>query len=132
MLIDQPFWSIGPKIGYIFGEQGGLTGGFEVALFPNAHASYALTFDVTGWSPSNTAVHVGVEAWLYAGLDIGPTLFLSKQAPAKLGMSVIVWDGLLLYPYYELSIPFDGNPYHSVGGYIKFPIGLPHDYFKVG
>ena len=125
----QTFWSLGFKVGYTFGDDGGITGGVEASYMLSP--LYGFTLDLTGWPKSHTSIHAGLEGWWWVGLDVGPTVFLSDQYKG-LGFSAIVWDGLFFYPYYELAIPFRGSPYHSVGGYIKFPVNLPPDYFDVG
>ena len=123
----QPFWSVGPKLGYTFGDNGGFTGGVEVTYFPQNWNSiaYGYTLDVNFW-PKHVSLHLGIEKWLYVGVDVGPTLFFSNHRVYP-GVSIIAWDGFIFYPYYELGIPFNGEFYNSVGGYIKFPIGLHTD-----
>jgi hypothetical protein len=128
---SQPFWSVGPKIGYTFGDNGGLTGGVEVSYFPQNFSSYiyGYTLDINFW-PKHVSVHFGIETWLILGVDVGPTFFFSKNG-FNPGLSIIAWDGLILYPYYELGIPFNGEFYNSVGGYVKFPVAKS-DFFDVG
>lgn len=122
----QPWWSIGPKIGYTFGPDGGVTFGAEVSYFPTNDYNpfpYAFTFDINYWK-DHFSIHSGIEAWFYIGADVGPTLFFSKKG-VHIGISFIVWDGVVLYPYYEWGIPFDGEIFHGAGGYLKIPIGDP-------
>ncbi|MDP4199944.1 MAG: hypothetical protein Q8922_08360 [Bacteroidota bacterium] len=117
-------WSIGPKIGYTFGAEGGVTAGFEVSYFPNYDAlpiGYTCDITVLG-DPSRLSLHLGAEAYLIAGLDIGPTLFLDRGRFYP-GVSIIPFVGVGLLPYYEFGVPFDHPPFESVGGYLKFPIG---------
>jgi hypothetical protein len=121
----QPFWSVGPKLGYAFGDHGGVTIGAEASYFPNFANSiypYGFTFDITRWH-DHFSIHIGAETWFLIGIDIGPTLFFSSQQ-VNFGMSLIGWDGYFLYPYYEMGIPFTGEIYHGVGGYLKFPVGI--------
>ena len=119
------YWTVGPKMGYTFGSQGGVTIGAEVSYFPHWEIGpflpYGFTMDVNVWK-EHVSVHVGAETWFVLGVDVGPTLFFSKKS-MNLGLSIIGWDGLFLYPYYELGIPFNGELFQGVGGYLKFPFG---------
>ena len=118
--LSQPFWSTGPKIGYTFGQQGGLTGGWEFSYFPDQTPNgYFLgyTVDLTAWK-GHTTLHFGVEGYF---LDVGPTLFFSNNS-LNFGMSAIAWIGIIIYPYYEFAWPFGQTPFNSVGGYIKIPV----------
>jgi|ERR1700733_5607999 len=125
---SQPFWSVGPKIGYTFGENAGLTGGVEVSYLPQNRSSftYGYTLDINFW-PKHVSVHLGFETWFFLGVDVGPTFFFSKNG-VNPGLSIIAWDGLILYPYYELGIPFNGELFQGVGAYLKFPIGYQNDF----
>lgn len=122
----QSYWSVGPKLGYTFGADGGVTIGAEATYFPPESfvtgLPYGFTFDLTHWK-GHLNFHAGIETWFLIGVDVGPTLFFDDIG-ANLGMSLIGWDGYFLYPYYEMGIPFNGEIYHSVGGYLKFPLGL--------
>ncbi|HEY3876512.1 MAG TPA: hypothetical protein VGM92_13635 [Candidatus Kapabacteria bacterium] len=133
----QPFWSVGPKLGYTFGENGGVTIGAEASYFPVFSSAnvppYALTFDINSWK-GHVSVHAGFEVWYLIGADIGPTVFFTPNNVTP-GISIILWDGVLLYPYFEFGIPFGGPGYHSVGGYLKFPIPTTaqnHESFSFG
>ncbi|SRR5579883_2637773 len=118
-VFSQPMWSVGGRIGYTFGDRGGFTWGLEASYLPrDKDYVYGYTLDLTFW-PKHTALHAGVEGWYGAGLDIGPTLFWSDYFYP--GFSAIVWDGFVLYGYYELAVPFSDAIAHSVGLYLKMP-----------
>jgi hypothetical protein len=122
----QPFWSVGPKVGYTFGENGGTTGGFEVSYFPRQDFPYVgFTFDFTAWKDYVT-LHFGIEGNEIIGIDVGPTLFFSK-GNVDLGLSAIPFGGIMLFGYYELAWPFFKTPFQSCGGYFKIPIGMKLD-----
>lgn len=119
----QPFWSVGPKLGYTFGNDGGVTIGVEASYFPTwGGYPYGFTLDLNH-GQGHVSIHAGIETWYLIGIDIGPTLFFSPRN-VNLGMSLIAWDGFFLYPYYEMGIPLSGEIYHGVGGYLKFPLGF--------
>jgi hypothetical protein len=120
-------YSIGPKIGYTFGEPGGITLGLEVSYFPNDQEldnlfRYGLTFDATFWE-DHFSLHLGAEAIaiVFLGMDIGPTL-ISDYRTASIGLGTIAFAGFLVYPYYVM-IHFANIEHRSVGGYLKLPIG---------
>ena len=118
------WWSVGPKLGYTFGADGGVTIGAEASYFPNesnAVYPYGFTIDINSWA-GHLSLHAGAESWYLIGVDIGPTLFFSQKG-VNFGMSLIAWDGVFLYPYYEMGIQFNGEIFNGVGGYLKFPLG---------
>ncbi len=124
--VAQPYWTIGPKIGYTFGNGGGFTGGVEVSYFPYRNflpGGFGYTFDLTAW-PNHRSVHVGAEFASLLGIDVGPTVFLDSGRVSG-GVSMIPWIGAVIYGYFELDIPFGHVAYQSVGGYLKYPFLPP-------
>jgi hypothetical protein len=117
----QPFWSIGPKVGYTFGKEAGLLWGFEVTYFPVRPVRYGVTMDVA-FTKFRTSIHVGAETWILLGVDSGPTILISNDV--RFAWSLIVWEGLFLYPYYQFDLALDGQAGHSLGAYLKVPVGL--------
>jgi hypothetical protein len=118
-------FSVGPKIGYTFGEPGSITLGLEVSYFPNDQElsdpyRYGLTFDMTFWE-DHFSMHLGAEilALLFVGIDMGPTL-ISDYKSASIGLGAIAFAGLIVYPYYE-TVLFANIKHESVGSYIKLP-----------
>ncbi|MFI5201578.1 MAG: hypothetical protein ACHQNE_04275 [Candidatus Kapaibacterium sp.] len=126
--MSQPFWSIGPKLGYTLGDNGGFTWGFEASYFPNpifdlsSHPLWGFTADLTFWK-KYTSFHLGIEGSEMFGVDVGPTLFYSNKN-LQAGVSVIPFAALLVVAYYELAWPFFQTPFQTWGGYLKIPIGL--------
>src|SRR5687767_9650699 len=83
---QQSVFTIGPKIGYTFGDQGGITLGAEASYFPsvkdpaNDKFRYGFTFDVM-FSDAYTTLHLGAEIiGLIVGIDLGPTLIIDDYA----------------------------------------------------
>jgi len=123
---SQPFWSVGPKLGYTFGDNGGFTGGFEVSYFPTQTApAYGYTCDLTFWH-DYSSLHFGIEFANFLSIDVGPTLFFSNKT-FEIGLSAIPWCGVICYVYYEFAWPIGHPLIQSLGGYLKLPIGLTFD-----
>jgi hypothetical protein len=119
----QPFWSVGPKLGYTLGDNGGFTGGFEVSYFPQqVFPLWGFTCDLTFWK-DHSSLHFGMEVNEIIGLDVGPTLFYSNGT-VHMGFSAIPFAGIFFFGYYEIACPFFQTPFQSWGGYLKIPIGL--------
>jgi hypothetical protein len=120
----QPWWSVGPKLGYTLGDNGGFTWGFEVTYFPQRiFPWWGYTLDFTSWK-EHSSLHLGIEGNEGIGLDIGPTLFYLNGV-VNLGVSAIPFLGAFLFGYYEFAWPFFQAPFQTWGGYLKIPIGLP-------
>jgi hypothetical protein len=125
----QPYLSIGPKLGFTFGETDDLTLGFEVSFFPMFENSvdqafhFGLTFDATFWK-DHASYHLGAEAIGAGclGADFGPTLVSNDQG-STLGLGMIFFAGLVFYPYYELVMIKGKSPYKATGLYMKMPTG---------
>ncbi|HET6401978.1 MAG TPA: hypothetical protein VFH95_11335 [Candidatus Kapabacteria bacterium] len=120
---SQPFWSVGPKLGYTLGDNGGFTWGLEASYFPQQIGPlWGFTCDLTFWKEHST-LHLGIEGEEGPGIDVGPTLFYSKGT-FNFGLSAIPWFGAFIYAYYEFAWPFFQTPFQSYGGYLKIPIGV--------
>jgi len=126
--MSQPFYSVGPKLGYTYGEGGGFTWGFEASYFPNpifdlsSHPLWGFTADLTFWK-NYTSFHIGIEGSEMIGVDVGPTLFYSEKS-LQAGVSLIPFAGILFIGYYEFAWPFFQTPFQTIGGYLKIPIGV--------
>ncbi len=122
---DRPDLTFGPKLGYTFGKNGGFTWGIEFTYFlpiKNYDYRFGITFDYTAWGPSNVSFHLGGEVLVddAVGIDIGPTVAFIRNR-TSIGVSGIVFGGIVAYPYYEYLI-LPENDYSSIGTYIKFPV----------
>src|ERR1035437_5451517 len=117
---SQPFWSVGPKLGYTLGDNGGFTWGFEASYFPNpifdlsSHPLWGFTADLTFWK-NYTSFHLGIEGIAQViGLDAGPTFFYSNKS-FQAGVSTIPFAGIDFIGYYELAWPFFQTPFQTWG-----------------
>ena len=123
---QQSVFTIGPKIGYAFGESGGITLGFEASYFPNVKdpandfLRYGFTAAATFWE-DHMSFHLGAEAIvaLALGIDMGPTLIINDQG-SSIGLGTIAFAGAIVYPYYEV-ISFAHVRPESIGAYVKMP-----------
>jgi hypothetical protein len=129
--VQAQYWTVGPKLGYTLGDNGGFTWGFEASYIPAQHRAesdssfimsiWGLTADLTFWK-DHTTFHLGVEKNLdIFGLDVGPTLFFHNGS-IQGGLSLIPYGGALIYGYYELAWPFFQEPFRTWGGYLKIPL----------
>jgi hypothetical protein len=129
----QSWFTIGPKLGYTFGKDGGFAGGLEVSYFPNnsnlnnsiTGLLIGFTCDLTLLTHGRALLHVGAEGLIgagLAGLDFGPTLVFTSERvyPA---LTFIPFFGVIRYPFYEYTVPFFHlEPITTIGGYIKVPV----------
>jgi hypothetical protein len=121
------WYSIGPRVGYTFGQ--GFTAGFELTYFPAGEDPYrtlflhGYTLDVVHVSDGPTMIHVGTEWMFFAGIDVGPTLVFDSLG-VHAGATVIGFASIIFIPYYEATF-IKGNTITGLGGYLKFPVGLP-------
>jgi len=121
---QTPYWTIGPKFGWILGEGTGVFG-LEVTYLPKLFEG--ITFDATVNTHSELTFHVGVEQASIIGLDIGPSLCLKRSTP-YFGLSAIVFFGGIFIPFYEWQYypALDDPASGTLGFYIKVPIKGPN------
>ncbi len=131
----QSWFSIGPKLGYTFGKEGGFTGGLEVSYFPSNRALsdqtpptlFGFTCDLTILPHGRMLIHFGAEGLVaagLAGLDIGPTMVFAEGRLYS-AFTFIPFVGVLVYPFYEYTVPFSHlEPISTMGVYIKYPISI--------
>jgi hypothetical protein len=126
----QPYFSIGPKIGYTWGgSESGAVFGIEVSYFYqqdfNTNFFYAITLDASVVNGTTFIVHTGYESLDLgiAGIDIGPT-FAIRNGTISPGLGVIGFIGAVLYPFFEMEVyPWEQKSFAAtVGGYLKFPL----------
>ena len=114
----------GIKLGYMFGEKGGIVFGFELSItkLDNNRGfvwGYVFDYDMT---KKIKRIHLGIEAYrMLLGLDIGPT-FAWVEGERYLGFSFIPYGGAILYPYYNYTLLFPNITYQEIGSYIKFTL----------
>lgn len=124
---QQSVFTIGPKVGYTFGSDGGVTVGFEASYFPSVKDPISdpfragATIDVTFWR-RHISLHVGAQIIVgaVAGIDIGPTL-IAEGEERSVYLGTIFFAGVGFYPYYEIIHRPDEDNFHSVGTYLKLP-----------
>jgi hypothetical protein len=125
------YWTIGPKLGYTLGDNGGFTWGFEATYLPAQPRSksdssfiasiWGITADLTFWKDHST-LHFGIEKnFDILGVDVGPTGFF-YNGHSYLGFSIIPYAGFLIYGYYEYAQPIFDKGFQSWGGYLKVPL----------
>jgi len=79
----QDTWYLNPgfKIGYAFGQNGGIIGGFEVSLTHLPKSGILLTGACVSVEKfkSTLLIHLGFEAASIVGASLGPTMMISEE-----------------------------------------------------
>jgi len=110
----------GVRVGYIFGEGGGLTFGAELShtwVWENGAIAGAVA--AVDFTPQNVRIHFGAEGAFGIGVDLGPTVYLGRES--DIGFSVTPFAGLFLYPYYSYTFRMSGENEQEVGAALKYP-----------
>jgi len=124
------YFNPGIKIGYTFGQNGGMTYGIEVSYTKVYDESVAegFVFDLDYTPAMKTwKALVGYEIGGAMGLCAGPTILLAPIG-IDLGMSAIPFTLVPLSPiipyfYYQYILRFSSEPdIHEIGGYAKVPL----------
>lgn len=128
------FYNPGVKLGYSFGENGGFTYGFELAMIftdekslPGIVLSYEICED-------EHLIHLGGEINSIIGVEMGPTFRLSGNEN-NFGFSMTIYGNLFLIPYYRYTRFSADNDYSEVGAFIKVTtlfIGYVDDIRPIG
>ena len=123
------FLNPGVKLGYAFGEGGGLVYGCELSFVitgrDSKHSSNGVTFNYD-FIPNGHRLHVGYEYLSpFAGFDIGPTMITTKTKN-DFGFSIIPFAGILAIPYYNFTYVPSLGAVHEVGSLLKIPIQTDH------
>ncbi len=117
----QTFISPGVKIGYVFGEKGGLVTGVELSVVKWTTGSYrgiVLALDAIN---DVTSYHIGAELGQGpVGVCIGPVIRSGKGA-TDVGLRVTPYGGLLLIPYYNFQLFRGWQTTQDIGAYVKLP-----------
>ncbi len=123
------FVNPGIKIGYVIGNGGGFIFGTEFSFVMikkeinsnSHHYGFVIDYD---YSRDFSRLHFGVEySYLLLGMDVGPT-FGWNNAKKFVGLSVIPFTGIFLFPYYNYTYFTDGITMRDVGTYFKLPLQL--------
>ena len=124
------FFSVGLKIGYSFGNNGGLTMGIEGSYFHLADdgRSVGAVISVDGWKEYRR-LHLGIESNFktkaedvmeLAGFEIGPTI-LMRDGEYDIGIGATPYFGVFIIPYYTFTFYDENFHTHEAGTYLKFP-----------
>lgn len=118
---SQTFISPGVKVGYLFGDKGGLVTGIEISVVKWADGNYrGVVFDVDALNDI-TSYHVGAEfGQKLGGVSIGPVI-RSGKVTTDFGLRVTPYSGLIVIPYYNFQLFCDRQTTHEIGAYVKFP-----------
>jgi hypothetical protein len=133
-------FSPGVKVGYAFGERGGFIFGIELSLVFDPNTSdlenrygAVISFEAL---KNEQRLHLGAQAnlaafrgdlWTFTGLEIGPTLLLSK-GNIDFGLSVTPYFGGFIIPYYRLLITTNNLIQSEVGSFIKLHLPIKGKY----
>ena len=131
--IDNPFpdstiISPGIKLGYAFGDRGGLSFGVELTVLKRTGADLSAIVAHgpavnVGWSRGGIMyARVGWEAvsW-FVGVEGGPTIVRGPDG-VRVGLTVSPWIGAIVVPYYAHTWLFGGPSIRELGTYLKLPL----------
>ena len=120
---DWKYLSVGAKLGYAFGKQGGFTWGGEASYIwfrDIDDPPRGIVFDLDG-NGRMTKLHTGFEVVSFAGLEAGPTVvFEDDGTRAGLTLTSFAW-AVVAMPYYSHTF-VPGPDIPEAGVYIKYPI----------
>jgi hypothetical protein len=105
----QDTWYFNPefKIGYAFGQNGGVIGGIEVSLTHLPKSGILLTGACVSVEKFNSTllIHFGFEAATIVGASIGPTMMISEEN-RSFGFTATVWGGFVILTLFQIFIIF--------------------------
>jgi hypothetical protein len=128
----RTFINPGFKLGYRFGENGGLAGGIELSINRWSGYSYAGVLFSIDHSEKTVSYHCAFEAGRgLIGVSIGPVIVRREQS-IDYGLSVTPYAGLILIPYYRFTYLWHFPSEHEIGSYIKIPIQTVGERFSLG
>ncbi len=120
-------FSPGIKLGYVFGDNGGIIFGFEGSLIVTGEYNDDPIFGVVfnyDWLGKTEFLHLGIEYSENAsGIEIGPT-FAWLDGVRHYGIGITPFAGFLLYPYYNYTYLSNRTDFHQIGSFAKLPIQL--------
>jgi hypothetical protein len=126
----RTFINPGVKLGYRFGENGGLAAGFEISATrwtPSGYLGLLLSVDHSG---KTLRTHLGFEGGRgLLGLAIGPTIAF-RDKTLDYGFNVTPYAGFVIIPYYNFMFLRSFPSEHEVGSFIKFPIQVSGERFR--
>ena len=130
---DRWFISPGFKLGYAFGENGGVVAGAEVSITRWPESGRLITgacVSIEEMKPY-TFLHVGFEAASVVGASVGPTMLISKESRAW-GFTGTIWGGLVVLPYFRYSSFSSRADLYEAGAFLKFPMMISGPRLSLG
>ena len=130
---DRWFISPGFKLGYAFGENGGVVVGAEVSITHWPESGRVITgacVSIEGMKPY-TLLHVGFEAASVVGASVGPTMLISKESRSW-GFTGTIWGALVVLPYFRYSSFSSTSDLYEAGTFLKFPMMLSGPRLSLG
>lgn len=122
---DWKYLSVGAKLGYAFGKQGGFIWGGEASYtwFKDIDdPPRGIVFDLDG-NGRMTRLHAGVEVASVAGVEAGPTVVFDEDGVrAGLTLTSFAWF-IVVMPYYSHTF-LPGPDIPEAGAYLKYPFEI--------
>ena len=129
----RTFINPGVKIGYAFGNGGGLVMGFECSFssitFDTHTSSYGFVVGIDKYFDF-TKYHIGVEYYYGGiGLEYGPS-YLKKGEEFDITTSATLYTWLIAIPYASITFNNEFGAFNEYGMFLKFPIQLSGPDFR--
>lgn len=125
--LDETIVSPGVKLGWTFGDRGGLTFGVEVTVLRSAGENARLVLAHgpalnLSWSRGRFHGRLGWEAvsWGF-GLEGGPGIVRDADG-THLSLTISPWAGAFVVPYYAHTFVAGAAPVREAGLYGKLPL----------
>lgn len=128
----RTFINPGFKLGYRFGQNGGLTGGLEISITRWGQNAYTGALFSIDHSDRTIECHCAFEAGSgFFGVSIGPIIALREQS-VDYGFGLTPYVGFVLIPYYRFVYLQHSPSEHEVGSFLKIPIHAAGERFSLG
>ena len=127
---QHDFLTVGLKVGYAFGQSGGLVMGIEGSYFHLAGdgKSIGAVISIDGFK-EDRRLHLGIESNFktkakdvmeLAGFEVGPTI-LMHDGGYDIGIGATPYFGVFIIPYYSFTFYDKDFQTHEAGTYLKLP-----------
>ncbi len=125
------YFSPGVKIAYQLGDNTGVVFGFDSSIMRtlNNLPNYGVVTSID-FCNGNTKIHFGAQVAHILGIDIGPTIYITKKS-TNFGFSTAIYGLLYFIPFFEYTKIFGDEDFSLIqnGLFLKYPI--PTDEIKV-